>query len=530
MKLGLHTKMALLSFASVLLAIVVGGGLVVERITTQIEKEMGMRALAIARTLAQMEEIQLNVGCEGGEKVIQPLAERIRTATGVAYVVILDNAGVRYSHPLEEHIGKPFSGSDYHPAVQEGEEYLSAAEGILGPSIRAFVPIKTNEGTKQVGAVVVGILTPTVHSVLQTIRIQLYFALSLSLLLGLLGSLFLARVIKKEMFDLEPDEIARLLEERHAILESIGDGIIATDKDMHITLINRVALDLTGVTPVVLGRSIEEVLPQSRLPDVVSTGQPVLNNELVVNNVVLVVNHLPVYARGRIAGVVSTFRDKTEVRRLAEELTGVKRFIEALRVRNHEYRNTLHTIAGLIQLEHYQEALDYVFTETAEQQEISSFLGKRVQDYGVAGVILGKYSRAKELKIDLTIDRNSRLTRLPQRIDTSGMVIIIGNLLENAFEAVREMEPGRQKVCIGIFEEEDLLRLVIRDQGPGIPADLRDQIFVPGFSTKDGQNHGLGLSLVKQYVQLADGDIVVNSSSEDGAEFVITIPLDGECE
>nr|MDA8096989.1 histidine kinase [Clostridia bacterium] len=161
MKLGLHTKMALLSFASVLLAIVVGGGLVVERITTQIEKEMGMRALAIARTLAQMEEIQLNVGCEGGEKVIQPLAERIRTATGVAYVVILDNAGVRYSHPLEEHIGKPFSGSDYHPAVQEGEEYLSAAEGILGPSIRAFVPIKTNEGTKQVGAVVVGILTPT---------------------------------------------------------------------------------------------------------------------------------------------------------------------------------------------------------------------------------------------------------------------------------------------------------------------------------------------------------------------------------
>ena len=66
------------------------------------------------------------------------------------------------------------------------------------------------------------------------------------------------------MFDLEPDEIARLLEERHAVLESIGDGIIATDQDLQITLINRVALDLTGVTPKVLGRPMEEVLPQSR--------------------------------------------------------------------------------------------------------------------------------------------------------------------------------------------------------------------------------------------------------------------------
>lgn len=526
-KLGLNTKIALLSFASILFAVIVGGGLVIERITDRIENEMGMRALAIARTLAQMEEIRENVGRDGGDRVIQPLAERIRTATGVAYIVILDTAGIRYSHPLEEHIGKKFSGNDYYPAVSRGDEYLSAAEGVLGPSMRAFVPITADEGETQIGAVVVGILTPTVNSVMHSVRAQLYLALSLGLLVGLIGSVYLARVIKREMFDLEPDEIARLVEERHAILESIGDGIIATDDQLRITLINRAALDLTATQNGVLGRHIEDVLPHSGLSQVVTEGQTVRNRELVVNNVVLVLNLLPVYARGRIVGAVATLKDKTEVRLLAEELTGVKRFIEALRVQNHEYRNTLHTIAGLIQLEHYQEALDYIFAETAEQHEISTFLAKNIRDYGTAGIILGKHSRAKELKIDLTIDRASRLSRLPARIDTSGLVIIIGNLLENAFDAVQSQPPERRKAYLAIMEEHSRIRIIVRDSGPGLTGDTIDKIFVPGFTTKNAENHGLGLSLVKQYVELAGGVISIGSTGE-GTEFVIEIPMNGE--
>ncbi len=526
-KLRLNTKIALLSFGSVLFAVIVGGGLVIEQITARIENEIGMRALAIGRTLAQMEEIRENVGRDGGDRVIQPLAERIRTATGVAYIVILDASGIRYSHPLEEYIGEKFSGDDYYPAVSRGEEYLSAAEGVLGPSIRAFVPITTDEGEAQIGAVVVGILTPTVTSVIQSIRTQLYLALSLGLFVGLVGSVFLARVIKREMFNLEPDEIARLVEERNAILESIADGIIATDDHLRVTLINRAAMDLTGTGPEILGRPIEDVLPDSGLLPVVTDGRAVRNQEVVVNNVVLVLNLLPVYARGRIVGTVVTLKDKTEIRLLAEELTGVKRFIEALRVRNHEYRNTLHTIAGLIQLEHYQEALDYIFTETADQNEISTFLTTHIRDYGVAGIILGKHSRAKELKIDLAIDRASRLTRLPSCIDASCLVIIIGNLLENAFEAVQELPPENRKVYFAILEQENRLRIIVRDSGPGLPEHIRDKIFVPGFTTKRAENHGLGLSLVKQYVELAGGRISIDFP-EGLTEFAIEIPTNGE--
>src|SRR5690606_34042631 len=150
---------------------------------------------------------------------------------------------------------------------------------------------------------------------------QLYLALSLGLFVGLVGSVFLARVIKREMFNLEPDEIARLVEERNAILESIADGIIATDHHLRVTLINRAAMDLTGTGPEILGRPIEDVLPDSGLLPVVTDGRAVRNQEVVVNNVVLVLNLLPVYARGRIVGTVVTLKDKTEIRLLAEELT-----------------------------------------------------------------------------------------------------------------------------------------------------------------------------------------------------------------
>ncbi|MDI6709527.1 MAG: sensor histidine kinase [Bacillota bacterium] len=523
LKFGLHTKMALLCFSSILIAVLAGGALVVERFTAQLEREMGMRAIAIARTLAQMEDIRQNVGRPGGAQVIQPLAERIRLATDVAYVVVLDNNGIRYSHPLQDRIGRRFSDPDLARALTTGDDYISPAEGVVGPSVRAFVPIKTEEGTRQVGVVVVGILTPTIHSVLKTIRMELYFALAFGLLVGLLGSLYLARRIKRGMFNLEPEQIARLLEERIAILQSINEGILAVDSEARITLVNEAAQRIMGAGNV-LGRPVREIIPDSALPRVLVTGRAEYNQEMLINQVVVVTNRIPIRVKGRIVGAVASFRNKTEVQRLAEELTGVKKFIEALRVQNHEHMNKLHTIAGLIQLNRLQEALDYIFRVTAEQQELTQFLARNVHDYGIAGMLLGKHSRAKEMRIELVIDHTSRLQELPPHIDSSAMVIIIGNLLENAFEAVRQLEPERRSVYAGLFDEPDGVTIVVRDRGPGIPPEERERIFLPGYSTHGVEGRGLGLALVKRYVDLAGGAIRVEDGPGGGAVFRVTIP------
>lgn len=521
--LGLQAKITWLAFGVVLVSLLLGAVVLVGHYARSLEQEIGFRALAIARTLSQMEEIQQNVGKPGGSEVIQPIAEKARLATNVEYVVVVDMDKIRYSHPLESFIGTRFGGGD-ESAAFANHEYLSRAEGVLGPSIRAFVPVKTDEGATQVGVVVVGILTPTLWQILMDIRWEIALSLLLGIMAGFIGSVYLARDIKKTLFNLEPWEIAQLLEERIAIFQAMGDGIIAIDREHRITVFNEAAKRIIGVSGDLVGRPVLEVIPDSRLPRTAETGEAEFNQERPIGKSVILASRFPIKVKGEIVGAVSLFKDKTEVRRLAEELTGVKQFIEALRVQSHEYMNKLHTIAGLLQLKRYQEAIDYIFEVSEEQQELTTFLGRNIKDYSVAGLLLGKYSRAKELQIDLHIDRYSRLNSLPEQGESAPLVIILGNLLENAMEAVGEMPNHRRKVYCSLREEQGNLEIVVRDAGPGISASLKEKIFTQGFSTK-GTNRGYGLSLVRQAVMNCRGQIQVESEEGSGTTFRVLLPI-----
>lgn len=522
-RLKLGTKIALLSFALVFVAVVIGGIIEVHRIVILMEKEMGKRTMAIARTLAQMKSVQENVGRPGGEEIIQPIAEKIRLSTGVEYVVVLDMEGVRYSHPVKDRIGKKFSGGDLGPALANNE-YVTRAEGVLGPSVRAFTPIKVDEGNRQVGVVVVGILTPTVFALLNSLRMEIYLTLGLGLAVGLVGSLFLARNVKRAMFSLEPEEIARLLKERVAIFEALGEGIVAIDSSARITVMNDEARRIFRVDESVIGRPITEVIPGSRLARVLETGEPEKNMERIINGITIFSNRVPIRKDDKIVGAVATFRDKTEVKRLAEELTGVKTFVEALRVQNHENMNKLHTIAGLIQLERHQDALDYIFNITEEQQELTHFLTHNIKDYSLAGLLLGKYGRAKELRAELVIDRKSRLEELPSGIDISLLVVIVGNLLENALDAVCRVKDDKRQVVFFIQGDKEGIYLEVHDTGPGISQEIREKIFNKGFTTKGCHSRGLGLYLVRKNLDHVGGKVEVECPPGGRTVFKVSIP------
>ncbi|WP_032796190.1 Spo0B domain-containing protein, partial [Streptococcus sobrinus] len=59
-------------------------------------------------------------------------------------------------------------------------------------------------------------------------------------------------------------------------------------------------------------------------------------------------------------GAIATFRDKTEVKHLAEQLSGVKMYANALRAQSHEFMNKLHVILGLVQLKEYDDLGTYI--------------------------------------------------------------------------------------------------------------------------------------------------------------------------
>lgn len=521
---NLSTKIAVLSFGTVILSIFIGVFVVVERLSNSMENEIGMRAMAIARTLAQLEEIQESVGTPDGAAVIQPIAERTRLATGVEYVVVLDMEGMRYSHPVEERIGNKFTAADLDPALA-GNEYISKARGMPDSSLRAFVPVKTGEGPRQAGVVIVGVPTPTKIDLLKSFQSSIYYAIGVGMVFGLAGSFYLSRRIRSAMFNMEPEEMARLLEERVAVFQSISEGIIAIDSNSRITIVNNEAIRIIGRSEdEIVGRYIGDVIPGTLMPEVIKTGQSQLNSEMVINNTIVLAKRVPIKYRGEIIGAVATFQDKTEVNRLAEELTGVKSFVEALRVQNHEYMNKLHTIAGLIQLEKSQQALDYIFDITEEQQELTRIISKNIFDHSIAGLILGKYARAKELRVNLEIDRESKLFELPPCLETGDMVAVIGNLIENALDAVRQAEQERRKVYLAIFDKPGELIITVRDWGNGIPEEKLETIFNQGYTTKGSADRGIGLYLVRQYVELAGGRITVKNLNEGGADFSIIIP------
>ncbi|MBI5488904.1 MAG: HAMP domain-containing protein [Deltaproteobacteria bacterium] len=112
-------------------------------------------------------------------------------------------------------------------------------------------------------------------------------------------------------------------------------------------------------------------------------------------------------------------------------------------------------------------------------------------------------------------------------IDRQMMRRVMDNLVRNAVEALAGVEQSDKTVEIegGPARETDRASIVVRDNGPGIPADVREHIFEPYFTTKP-TGTGLGLAIVKKIVLEHSGEIVVESG-EKGAEFRLALPLAG---
>ena len=268
----LQDRVFLFAIVVIVFAIATAGSVSIWTMKSELENRSAECAVSIARTFALIGPVRENLGKAGGASVIQPIAESVILASGAQFVVAIDMEGIRYSHPLPGRIGKHVAGGDEGPALA-GEEYVSRANGTMGPSIRAFVPIY-DESDSQVGAAVVGYLVDDMSREVRATLRKMYAALLVSLAVGMIGSSVLARNVKKAMFGMEPFEIASLLEQQDAILSSVREGIIAVNADGGITLVNDEAKRILCIDEDMTGMPVAETIPTTRLPEVLSTGQP----------------------------------------------------------------------------------------------------------------------------------------------------------------------------------------------------------------------------------------------------------------
>ncbi|NRG44719.1 histidine kinase, partial [Bacillus sp. CRN 9] len=154
-EMPIRWKITILAYVVVIFSLLICGIIVIANIQQQEEKELRLRSMSTARTVAELAEVKAGIQEPDGWKNISPLAEEIRLINNTDYIVIMDMNRIRYSHPVKDMLGKPSFGSDEDPAFAE-HIYFSKAKGEAGTFIRAFIPILKDEQLNQIGVVMVG--------------------------------------------------------------------------------------------------------------------------------------------------------------------------------------------------------------------------------------------------------------------------------------------------------------------------------------------------------------------------------------
>ena len=519
----LHGRMLLLMFLLLGALVSITWLMVSMLVSSILEEYIGRNALNVSKTVSLTTVVHEGLKNKNSTQ-IQLYAESVRKATGARFVVVGDHEGRRYSHPVPERIGKLMVGGDNPRALERGEAYVSKAVGTLGPSMRGKVPIFANSG-KVIGVVSVGYLQETVESVTEGYLQRVLLWVFGLFLFGGIGTWLIARNVKQSIFGLEPVEIARLFRERNAILDSIREGVVAINDKGQVTMLDHEAAKILKIPPESgIGTSIESILPQTRMLEVLKSGEEQFDQEMIIGGIEVIVNRVPIWQNGRVAGVVSSFRRKDEIDRMAQELTQIQEYSEVLRTQTHEYSNKLHTLAGLIQLGSHQEALDLIGRETSGYQELLGTLAETVPEPLLSAIILGKYNRAQELRIIFQLDPESRMIDIPKKINREKIVTILGNLLENALEAAQENTSGKRTVLLSMTDFGNDLIFEVEDSGSGIEDESVDLSLQHGFTTKSGTGRGIGLSLVHENLKYLGGHLTVVRSSLGGMRFTIYIP------
>ncbi len=496
-----------------------------------LHSQISTRAVAQAREIAS-DPIFIQAMETNDLDTIHRQIERLTKISDADFIVAGDKNGIRLSHPDPEKVGFPMQGGDSARALEEGDYYYSVREGSLGFAIRGKSPVFSPQG-EIIGVVSVGYLLDTISTLILRYSIPFFTALTGIFFCSSIGAWWFTKHIKSQMYGMEPEEIAMSLHVQNSVFEAVYEGIVAVDNQGHIISVNQHALKILGIPyhPNQLqGQKIEEhITPVDFFIGIKmnddSDNLEQQHKEITCNGEALIATRVEIWENEQHSGWVISFRPKNDLSVLTSQLTHIRQQADNLRVVSHEYANKLSTISGLIQIGAYEEALQATREETETHQQFVDFITAAFRSKVVAALLLGKYSRARELGLTLEFDPSCLLQRQPVRITEDELAAIIGNLLDNAYEATLK-NPDSNK-CVSIFLSDDNgkeLVLEVADNGIGIPAEIADTLFDRGITSKGKPNHGIGLYLVHQYVIKADGYILIDDAEPSGTIFSIFIP------
>ncbi|MFJ3514237.1 MULTISPECIES: ATP-binding protein [unclassified Streptomyces] len=505
-----------------LVAVVVAGCAVFAYATArgQAEEAARRQAGAVAHAVADSPSVREAVrGAARGidpSTELQPYAQKVRADSGVAFVTIMSPEGRRWTHPDPRRIGESFMGNTA-PALR-GETFSETYTGTLGPSIRVVTPLR--DDGRIVGLVSAGITVRAISDRLATQLSALAWVAGGALALGGLGTYIVNARLRRHTHGMNATELSQMYAYHQAALHGVREGLLMLDGQRRITLINDAGRELLGLPGEVTGTGVADLGLPAPITGALLADRPRVDEVHLTADRVLVVNSSPVAGGGR-RGTVVTLRDHTELQALTGELDHERGFTQALRSQAHEAANRLHTVVSLIELGRADEAVDFATAELELAQALTDEVVTAVGEPVLVALLLGKAAQAHERGVELVVTADSRSLAegggLPPARD---LVTVLGNLIDNAVDALTAV-PGA-RIAVTLRPEPDELLLRVADNGPGLPEGV--DVFRRGWSGK-GEGRGLGLALVRQVAERYGGEVVAAQGPGGGAEFTVRLPI-----
>lgn len=203
---------------------------------------------------------------------------------------------------------------------------------------------------------------------------------------------------------------------------------------------------------------------------------------------------------------------------IKDTLEKVEDLNRVLRAQRHDFMNHLQVVHGLMEMDEYDDAKDYIEKVFNDIQKVNRIL--KTSNPAVNALLEAKVIYSEKRGIKTNINVSSQLKNI--KIPGWELCRVLGNLIDNAIYAIQQN--GEQGcITIDIFEDLKQYGFKIKDNGPQIQQDIIDKIFEAGFTTKGEKGEGMGLSITKEILTKYGGDIIV-TSDKDKTEFEGWIP------
>lgn len=523
------TRLMLIMTGLVVISLLVTSFFMIEYIKKREDEIIRQKIYATAKVVANDNRVKDDIKHHRKTLAIQKFANRVMEETGTDFVVITDETFTRYSHPINEFVGKNFSNiEDISSTFHSGDHY-SKQSGVLGDGLRFFTAIKDDDGNN-IGVVCVGYTKETVKKQILHSQEKILFGLLIGIVVAITLAIVYNNRLKRILLNYEPEEIAYNYIEKNLISDYVSEGIIAINMNKKVIVKNSSAnqiLDKAGYSKVKKGEQIPDKLFEIFFRDIIEENQTSRDELIVLNHIEVLVNRNAIYQNGKLYGGVVTLRDQSEMKKLITELSGTEKYNDSLREQSHHFMNKLHVLHGLIEMKSYDEVEKYISYLKDDYHEKIGYISESIKVPAIAGFLLAKVREAKQKNISLLIDPDSRIIN-KEGLDElyNELLIILGVLIDNSMESIADNEEGKIVVYLYLNTDENILLCQVYDNGCGISKDILENVFERGYSTK-GENRGYGLNAVDTIVKKYNGLIDVESEVSK-TKFTIEIPIKEE--